>query len=101
MWRREGEVEQFNFQFYFEREKVKKNIFGAWQAFFLGCDLSWEGGDILPKKENHFGSAVSKILRYTQTSRQTTSYFYVRVQVVFWTLYGKKYFLKSSVYAKC
>ena len=30
-------------------------------------------------KENHIGSTVSEILRYTQTDRHTSCYFYKRI----------------------
>ena len=46
------------------------------------CDFSWKGGGTIPQisykpsrsypvKESPIGSAVSEILRYTQTDRQT------------------------------
>ena len=30
-------------------------------------------------QKNHIGSAVSEILRYTQTNKQTSCYFYIKI----------------------
>ena len=53
------------------------------RSLFLFCNLSWENGCTLPQiainlpiwsfsvKEKHISSAISKILRYRQTNKQT------------------------------
>ena len=68
-----SELSFFGYCHHYFTQFFLRGIFGG--RFLLG------GGWHPPPKQNHIGSAVGKIMRYTQTDRQTSCYFIIMIML--------------------